>query len=139
MSQLRSRNPCYCKRRLAELPANGISGGTKRERAAFLRALRALDHALEDNIDRAKQMKERIAVLEEASASGRPLREIVPQEGAPLLVQMLTENAEVLADFGARVRRTEARVLYSEGMTMDQIAELFGVSRQRVSALVRGN
>lgn len=84
-------------------------------------------------------MKQRIAELEEACASGRPLREIVPQEQTPLLVQMLTENAEVLADFGARVRRTEARVLYGEGMTMDQIADLFGVSRQRVSALVRGS
>ena len=32
---------------------------------------------------------------------------------------------------------TEARVLHGEGMTMDQIAKLFGVTRQRVSALLR--
>jgi predicted transcriptional regulator len=35
------------------------------------------------------------------------------------------------------VRRTEARTLHREGLTMDQIAQLFGVTRQRVSALLR--
>jgi DNA-binding transcriptional regulator LsrR (DeoR family) len=35
------------------------------------------------------------------------------------------------------VRRAEARALYAEGLTMDQIAERFGVTRQRVSALLR--
>jgi DNA-directed RNA polymerase sigma subunit (sigma70/sigma32) len=118
--------------------ADRISGSTKRERAAFLRALRALDHALDENIDRANRMKARIGDLEEGCASGRPIAHIVPEEETPLLVQLLTESAEVLADYGARVRRSEARVLYREGMTMEQIADLFGVSRQRVSALLRG-
>ena len=33
----------------------------------------------------------------------------------------------------------EARALYAEGLTMAQIAELFGVSRQRVAALLRSS
>ena len=44
---------------------------------------------------------------------------------------------EALAEFGARVRRAEAVALYGEGMTMEEIAEKFGVTRQRVSALLR--
>ena len=118
---------------------DGTSGRSKRERTAFLRALRDLDHALDQNIERAGRMKQRIGDLEDACSSDRAIRDIVPEEETPLLVQLLTESADVLADYGARVRRTEARVLYREGMTMDEIADLFGVTRQRVSALLRAS
>lgn len=107
------------------------------ERAAFLEALRALDQALDENIERAQRMKRRAADLERACATGRPIREIVPEEETPLLVQLLTESVDALHDYGARVRRTEARVLHREGLPMEQIAHLFGVTRQRVSALLR--
>ena len=113
------------------------SAGAAAERSAFLKALEELDDALELTIERAQRMKQRIAELRETCASGRPIREIVPEEKAPLLVQLLTESAETLQEFGSRVRRTEARVLHREGLTMDQIARLFGVTRQRVSALLR--
>jgi DNA-directed RNA polymerase sigma subunit (sigma70/sigma32) len=105
--------------------------------AAFMAALRELDRALDENIDRAQQMKQRIAELEEAYKTGRPIKDIVPQEETPLIVELLTQSAETLHTYGSRVRRAEARVLYREGLTMDQIARLFGVTRQRVSALLR--
>ena len=122
-----------------------IAAGAKRggtglgtsDKRAFLEALRQLDHALDENIERAERMKRRIAELEEACTAGRPLKEIVPEEETPLIVQLLTESADALHEHGSRVRRTEARALHREGMTMDQIARLFGVSRQRVSALLR--
>ena len=114
-------------------PGNSADG----QRAEFLQALQALDGALEQNIARAQRIKCRIAELEEACATGRPIREIVPEEETPLIVQLLTESTRVLHDYGAALRRTEARVLHREGLTMDQIAELFGVTRQRVSALLR--
>jgi DNA-directed RNA polymerase sigma subunit (sigma70/sigma32) len=107
------------------------------ERAAFLDALRALDRALDENVDRAHRMKKRIVELERECSAGRPVKEIVPRENSPLIVQLLTESADTLHQYGSRVRRTEARALHREGMTMDQIARLFGVTRQRVSALLR--
>lgn len=103
----------------------------------FMEALDELDRALEESIDLARHMKQRIAELQRAQSEGRPLREIVPREETPLIVQLLTENTNVLHSSGTRVRRTEARALHGEGMTMDEIAKLFGVSRQRVSALLR--
>jgi DNA-directed RNA polymerase sigma subunit (sigma70/sigma32) len=109
----------------------------QKDKAAFIAALSELDQALDANIDRAQRMKRRIAELQRASASGRPIKEIVPEETTPLLVQLLTESADTLHVYGSRVRRTEARTLHHEGLTMDQIARLFGVSRQRVSALLR--
>jgi DNA-directed RNA polymerase sigma subunit (sigma70/sigma32) len=113
------------------------TGGTTSDRTAFLAALRQLDTALDENIDRAYRMKQRIADLEKACLTGRAIKEIVPEEKTPPLVQLLTESADVLHEHGSRVRRTEARALHREGLTMDQIARLFGVSRQRVSALLR--
>ena len=61
----------------------------------------------------------------------------MPAEETPLLVQLLTRTTNLLHSYGNRVRRTEAKALHDEGMTMDEIASLFGVSRQRVSALLR--
>lgn len=106
-------------------------------RQAFLDALVELDEALDLNLERATQMKARIAEIREALQAGRPLREIVPEEEGPVLVKLLSLSAENLSAYGSRVRRSEARTLYEEGLTMEQIARLFGVTRQRVSALLR--
>jgi DNA-directed RNA polymerase sigma subunit (sigma70/sigma32) len=84
-----------------------------------------------------ERMKQRIQHIRQVRSDGRPLRDIVPNEEAPLIVQLLTETTNLLHSYGNRVRRTEARALHREGMTMDEIAKLFGVTRQRVSALLR--
>lgn len=103
----------------------------------FMEALDELDRALDESIDMARRMKERIVEFRRARFEGRPLREIVAREKTPLIVQLLTESTNLLHSSGNRVRRTEARALHGEGMTMDEIAKLFGVTRQRVSALLR--
>jgi predicted XRE-type DNA-binding protein len=113
------------------------AGDATQEREEFLRALNALDQALDENLERTRRMKQRIAELVDACATGRPISEIVPEEQTPLIVQLLTESSRVLHDYGASVRRAEARVLQREGMTMEGIARLFGVTRQRISALLR--
>ncbi|HWD66271.1 MAG TPA: hypothetical protein VG405_13985 [Solirubrobacteraceae bacterium] len=104
---------------------------------AFLRALTELDDALDANLRRGERMKERIAYIQQAVAGGHALRDIVPKEKPPLLVELLTQSAENLAAYGSRVRRLEARALHQEGLTMEQIAGLFRVTRQRVSTLLR--
>lgn len=57
-------------------------------------------------------------------------------DGSPVIA-MLGEVSEALIESAARLRRAAAFELYDEGMTMDQIAERFGVTRQRVSAILR--
>ena len=104
---------------------------------AFLKALTTLEAALADNHERAKLIKQRIAQLRRLRAKGTSYAEIVATRDGPLLVQLLTESSAALDTSGASVRRAEARALYSEGLTMDQIAEGFGVTRQRVSTLLR--
>jgi DNA-directed RNA polymerase sigma subunit (sigma70/sigma32) len=107
------------------------------DRDAFMEALDDLDRALDRGLEMTEQMKERITELRRAHSEGLPLREFVPREKTPLIVQLLTEATNLLHSYGNRVRRTEARALHGEGMTMDEIAKLFGVTRQRVSALLR--
>jgi hypothetical protein len=107
------------------------------DRRALLQSLEELEEALDVNMKRAEQMKQRIAHIRGALAEGKSLREVVPHEKTPLLVELLTQSAENLSAYGSRVRRLEARALHQEGLTMEQIAKLFRVTRQRVSALLR--
>jgi DNA-directed RNA polymerase specialized sigma24 family protein len=104
---------------------------------AFLDALTALESTLDDNQERSKLIRRRIAQLRRLRSQGAPYAEIVSVNDGPLIVQLVTQSSTALDVSGASVRRAEARALYAEGLTMDQIAERFGVTRQRVTALLR--
>ena len=104
---------------------------------AFLEALTALESTLADNQQRTALIRKRIAQLRHLRSNGASYAEIVPIRNGPLIVQLVTESSAALDLSGASVRRAEAHALYAEGLTMDQIAARFGVTRQRVSALLR--
>ena len=103
----------------------------------FLEALTALEHTLADNQKRATLIKKRIAQLRRLRSRGASYAEVVSIRDGPLIVQLLTESSKALDTSGASVRRAEAQALHAEGMTMEQIADRFGVTRQRVSTLLR--
>jgi uncharacterized protein YjcR len=103
----------------------------------FLEALTALEHVVADHSKRARLITKRIAQIRRLRSSGESYAEIVSRKDSPLIVQLLTESSIALDTCGANVRRAEARALYAEGLTMEQIAERFGVTRQRVSTLLR--
>ena len=103
----------------------------------FDRALGDLERTLNANAQRMAQIKRRIAEIRRQRSAGRSYREIVEATKGDLLVRLSTEATQALDEFGARVRRREALALYGEGMTMEEIAKKFGVTRQRVSALLR--
>jgi Homeodomain-like domain-containing protein len=103
----------------------------------FDKALRDLERALDANARRMARIKRRIADIRRQRSAGRSYREIVEATKGDLSVQLITETTDALEEAGARVRRTEALALYREGMTMEEIAEKFGVTRQRISALLR--
>lgn len=105
-------------------------------RDEVLEALKALERALEQNEERTSRIKERIELVRRARAAGRAYVDLVPDDGSPI-VQLVTESATALDAYGVRVRRAVAQQLYTEGLTMEQIAAVFGVTRQRVSALLK--
>jgi hypothetical protein len=105
----------------------------------LLEALTALEEVLADNGRRASLIKKRIAQLRRLRARDVSYTELVASEDGPLIVHLLTESSAALDTSGANVRRAEAEALYAEGLTMEQIAKSFGVTRQRVSALLRNS
>ncbi len=100
-------------------------------------ALDKLVDALSQNIEASQQAIDRAKGVKEMRARGVPYRDIAEATGGPLVVQLITNNLDRLRVYGAQLRQAQAAALYDEGMTMDQIAALFGVTRQRISALLR--
>jgi hypothetical protein len=102
-----------------------------------LAALDELESVLVESAERHKTALRRAHAIRRLRGRGLRYSEIVPMEKRPLVVELLTHTLNDLSDAGSNFRRVEARALYSEGLTMAEIAELFGVTRQRIAALLR--
>ena len=96
----------------------------------LVEAVHATTKANEDILRRAGQIRAQ-------RAEGRSWAQIVDDADAPLVVELVRNNLDALFDAGGRLRRAEAKALHDEGRTMEEIARTFGVSRQRVSALLK--
>jgi DNA-directed RNA polymerase sigma subunit (sigma70/sigma32) len=64
-------------------------------------------------------------------------REMLPLRRRLEMIEQISTALRELTRSGHLFRRVEARALYAEGLTMAELASVFGVSRQRVSALLR--
>ena len=102
-----------------------------------LDALSDLEVALRKNMENAKLMHNRARSIRKARERGLSYRDIVSEVERPLIVEMLRANQDRLNSSGKQFRRAEAKALRAEGLTFDQIAAIFGVTRQRVIALVK--
>jgi len=102
-----------------------------------LEALDALCAALDENVASAQRIRKRAAVIKAEREKGLSYSEIVPAGEHPLIPELVSANLERLFEAGSRLRRAEAKALHDEGLSMDAIGELFGVTRQRVSALLK--
>ena len=100
-------------------------------------ALENLIAVVRQNREDGRVVIERAEALLEARRTGRPWAELVPEEPRPQIVELLAAKLERLAGGSSRFRRAQAKALHDEGLTMEQIARLFGVTRQRVSALLK--
>ena len=99
-------------------------------------ALEEVKQSIQRNIEVGHIILERADALITAHHAGKPWSEIVKDEDRPLIVELLTANLNRLMSAGGQLRRAKAKALHDNGMTMEQIASFFGVTRQRVSALL---
>lgn len=99
-------------------------------------ALADLIDVLHANIRRSEQILERARYLRTLREAGLGWAKVAEGEKRPLIVEMLTFSIEELHEASARFRRAHARALRAEGMSIEQIASCFRVSRQRISALL---
>jgi hypothetical protein len=103
-------------------------------------ALAALEQLLHE-IDRCavelQGARERAEVLLAERRAGHSWLEIVSAESRPLVVERVSTVLSALAGAGSAWRRAQARALQEERVSINRIATLFGVTRQRISALLR--
>ena len=100
-------------------------------------ALISIETAAADNIDRSLEIQRRARRLRERLDRGQPLVDLVEAEESPQVVELITSNMTALETVGAELRAALALALRAEGLTIEAIAGLFGVTRQRISALLK--
>ena len=101
------------------------------------RALCALLDELDTCKGQLEQARERAVQLLEARRSGSPWLEIVSEEERPLIVEQISSVLSTLSTAGASWRREQAAALQAEDVSINRIAAMFGVTRQRISALLK--
>ena len=102
-------------------------------------ALEALATELETCIGRLQHAHSRAQQLLEQRRQGLPWFDIVTEENRPLIVESISSVLASLTSAGHVFRREQARALHDEGVSINRIAAMFGVSRQRISALLRSD
>ena len=116
----------------------GMSTPGRTDPADAPRLARALDQlrsAVEENTARNIELLRRIDAMR-AVVGGSPA-ELLAADQRPRAVELLTKNVDALHTAGATFRAVFAQTLYEGGMTIAAIADDFGVTRQRVSALLK--
>jgi hypothetical protein len=116
-------------------PVAGSPKGVSADPAA--RALENLVTELDACIAELQRARTRSQNLLEKRRSGRPWLEVVTGEARPLVVESLSTVLGSLATAGHAWRREQASALQAEDVSINRIAALFGVTRQRISALLR--
>jgi len=102
-------------------------------------ALEALVSELETCIGRLQHAHRRAQHLLEQRRQGMAWFDIVTDENRPLIVESISSVLASLTSAGHVFRREQARALHDENVSINRIANLFGVSRQRISALLRSD
>lgn len=104
---------------------------------AAARALEALLSELDHCIEELSRARKRAEILLRERRSGRPWLEVVTGEDRPLVVERITTVLSALATAGHAWRHEQAVALRREDVSINRIAALFGVTRQRISALLK--
>ncbi len=100
-------------------------------------ALHALVTELDACLEQLRHARERAGDLLAAREAGRSWTDIVGGETRPLVVESISTVLATLSRAGHDWRREQAAALQAEDVSINRIAAMFGVSRQRISALLR--
>ena len=92
---------------------------------------------MDDNARDEHLLARRIRRLGAARARGRSWQQVLSNEPHPTTLELASATLSRFTQASGELRRTLARGLRAQGVSIAAIAEQFGVSRQRVSALLR--
>jgi hypothetical protein len=100
-------------------------------------ALRELVDELDACLVELDRARHRAADLLRQRESGVAWLDIVGRETRPLVVEQISRVLGSLSTAGHAWRREQAAALQAEDVSINRIAALFGVTRQRISTLLR--
>ncbi|SOD94411.1 hypothetical protein [Blastococcus haudaquaticus] len=103
------------------------------------RALADLVTELDRCVDELVLARARAEKLLLERRAGRPWLDLVTGEARPLIVERISTVLAALSAAGHVWRREQAAALQAEQISINRIAALFGVTRQRISALLKEN
>ncbi|MGO8864097.1 MAG: hypothetical protein ACLQRH_25505 [Acidimicrobiales bacterium] len=116
------------------MPAHGNDGAGSDE---VLKALDELDTVLKENAERERALFQRIAQVRMARENGQEWKSILAGEDEPSTVQLVSTILRRQSEASGYLRRSLVVALRAEGQSIPSIANLFGVTHQRVSNLLR--
>ena len=108
-----------------------------RQHDEVLDALGGVVDCLEETVRQCTEALEQAATVRAGRLAGRSYQQVLSEGERPLIVERMSATLAGLQRTGHQLRSAEARALYDEGLTMRRIADLFGVTHQRISALIR--
>ena len=116
------------------MPVHGDDGAGSDE---VLKALDELDTVLKENAERERALFQRIAQVRVARENGQEWKSILAGEDEPSTVQLVSTILRRQSEASGYLRRSLVVALRAEGQSIPSIANLFGVTHQRVSNLLR--
>jgi hypothetical protein len=117
-----------------DIVADGASTTASDHVLAALDAMNAVVGQLARRADGMQAEADAVAAMRH---EGRQWDEVLFTEEARRLTTALAETAEALGRANSELRRAQAAVLYSSGLSMERIGLLLGISRQRVAILLK--
>ena len=104
----------------------------------------AMARALDDVADAAdvtaldqQRLARRARSMSRQRRFGSSWVQILERERQPGLIALMDRSARRLQEVSGRFRPVLGRALVAEGLSTRQIARMFGVTRQRISAMLR--
>jgi len=111
---------------------NGHSGSDD-----VLSALNELEAVLRENAESERMLFQRIAEVRLARENGKEWKSILAAEDNPGTIQLVSTVLRRQSEASGFLRRSLVVALRAEGQSIPSIANLFGVTHQRVSNLLR--
>ena len=105
-------------------------------RDELVEAIDGVVEALGETCEETAEVAERADALRRHRARGLPVSDLAGTEQGRIVVHMSALLAK-LNGATTRLRRAHAKAMRDEGATTERIADVLGVTRQRVSALLR--
>lgn len=110
---------------------------SRNHRAAADEALTGLIVEIDSVLEQLDSARRQAREIDRLRRIGHSWYAIVEGKEGPLIVERITRAMASLGGAGGRWRREQAAALHAEGVGVKGIAALFGVTRQRVAALLQ--